>query len=111
MCVDAFICTFKDDICSLDTYHLIILAAHIQISHKNLTFLCWFIFGLFDFSGIFFLVLEYTLLCVLPCVRLHKNLCVHILAERYGCAQTTLCVNSSLAAGGRTPMRVCLCVC
>lgn len=75
MCVwvDAFICTFKDDICSLDTYHLIIFATHIHISENNLC-RCWFILA-FDFSDIFS-SFEYTLLCVLPCVRLYNNLCV-----------------------------------
>lgn len=71
---------------------------------------CGFIFA-FDFFFFFsFLVFEYTLLCVLPCVRLHENVCACVLAGLCGCAQTTLCVNSSLAVGGQTPC-VCVCVC
>lgn len=40
-------------------------------------------------------------------------MCVCILAGLYGCAQTTLCVNSSLVVvvGGGIPLCVCVCVC
>lgn len=71
---------------------------------------CGFIFALDFFFFFSFLVFEYTLLCVLPCVRLHENVCACVLAGLCGCAQTTLCVNSSLAVGGQTPC-VCVCVC
>lgn len=54
---------------------------------------------------------QYTLLCGLPCVCLYKNSCMCILAEPCGCAQTTFCVNSSLAVGwGHTPVCACVCV-
>lgn len=107
----AFICTFKD-ICSLDTYHLIIFAAHMQISHKNSTSRCQLVYILvIDVILYYLLIFEHTLLWRLLWVYLPKNLLVCVLAEFNCCAQTTLCVNSSLVVGGIYPcVRFYVCV-
>lgn len=109
----AFTCTFKGDICSLDTYHLIIFAAHKQMPDKPavLDVGLFLLLDLFYFS--WFWSTPYCA-CSLVCVfvRMCVCLCVCILAELYGCAQTALCVNSSLAVGGgHTPVCVCVGVC
>lgn len=107
----AFICTFKD-ICSLDTYHLIIFAAHMQISHKNSKSRCQLVYILvIDVILYYLLIFEHTLLWRLLWVYLPKNLLVCVLAEFNCCAQTTLCVNSSLVVGGIYPcVRFYVCV-
>ena len=111
-------------LCAYECVHFVLRRCFLQPRYISFDYICTdsseevgsvgcgfiFAFDLFFLFFFSFLVFEYTLLCVLPCVHLYENVCACMLAGLCGCAQTTLCVNSSLAVGGQTP-RVCVCVC
>lgn len=90
-----------------------ICCSHVDLARKpsSLDARCRFIYTL-NYYYYYFLDLS-TPCCafsLVHCVRLCKNLCA--LAELHGCAQTTLCVNSSLVVGGRgLPLCGCVGVC
>ena len=108
-------------LCAYERFHFVLRRWFLQPRYISFDYICTdsseevgsvgcgFIFAFDFFFPSWFLS---TPCCACSLVYICMRMCVRacVLAGLCGCAQTTLCVNSSLAVGGQTPC-ACVCVC